>query len=59
VTELESFAPAGLVDIGIAEKLPTLGASKVMLHPKVSDPTKPAALRTLAATFRSVVAAPH
>ena len=31
--------------------------SKVMLHSKVSDPAKLAALRTLAATFRSVVAA--
>jgi DNA-binding transcriptional LysR family regulator len=49
------IAPAGLVDIGIAQKLPTLGASKVMLHSKVSDPAKLAALRTLAATFRSVV----
>jgi hypothetical protein len=27
-----------------------------MLHSKVSDPAKRAALRTLAATFRSVVA---
>ena len=31
-----------------------LGTSKVMLHSKVSDPAKLAALRTLAATFRSV-----
>ncbi len=51
------IAPAGLVDIGPAHGLPRLGASKVMLHSKVSDPTKLAALRTLAATFRSVVAA--
>ena len=51
------IAPAGLVDIGPAHKLPQLGASKVMLHSKVGDPTKLAALRTLAATFRSVVAA--
>jgi DNA-binding transcriptional LysR family regulator len=49
------IAPAGLVDIGIVQKLPALGASKVMLHSKVSDPVKLAALRTLAATFRSVV----
>jgi DNA-binding transcriptional LysR family regulator len=49
------IAPAGLVDIGAAHKLPKLGASKVMLHSKVSDPAKLAALRTLAATFRSVV----
>jgi DNA-binding transcriptional LysR family regulator len=51
------IAPAGLVDIGPARGLPRLGASKVMLHSKVSDPAKLAALRTLAATFRSVVAA--
>jgi DNA-binding transcriptional LysR family regulator len=51
------IAPAGLADIGPAHGLPRLGASKVMLHSKVSDPTKLAALRTLAATFRSVVAA--
>ena len=51
------IAPAGLVDIGPASKLPRLGSSKVMLHSKVSDPSKLAALRTLAATFRSVVAA--
>src|SRR3954452_23746966 len=51
------IAPAGLVDIGPAQKLPRLGSSKVMLHSKVSDPAKLAALRTLAATFRSVVAA--
>jgi DNA-binding transcriptional LysR family regulator len=51
------IAPPGLIDIGPAHKLPRLGASKVMLYSKVSDPTKLAALRTLAATFRSVVAA--
>ncbi|KJC49120.1 LysR family transcriptional regulator [Bradyrhizobium sp. LTSP885] len=51
------IAPPGLVDIGPAHKLPRLGASKVMLHSKVSDPAKLAALRTLAATFRSVAAA--
>jgi DNA-binding transcriptional LysR family regulator len=48
------IAPAGLIDIGPAQQLPRLGASRVMLHSKVSDPTKLAALRTLAATFRSV-----
>ena len=47
------IAPAGLVDIGPALGLPSLGASKVMLHSRVSDPAKRAALRTLAATFRS------
>ncbi|GLR84719.1 LysR family transcriptional regulator [Bradyrhizobium iriomotense] len=50
------IAPAGLVDIGPAHKLPKLGASKVMLHSKVSDPAKLAALRTMAATFRSAAA---
>src|ERR1700704_684207 len=50
------IAPAGLVDIGPSEKLPDLGSSKVMLHSRVSDPAKLAALRTLAATFRSVAA---
>jgi DNA-binding transcriptional LysR family regulator len=48
------IAPAGLIDIGPSEKLPDLGSSKVMLHSRVSDPAKLAALRTLAATFRSV-----
>jgi DNA-binding transcriptional LysR family regulator len=51
------IAPAGLVDIGPAHGLPRLGASKVMLHSKVGDAAKLAALRTLAATFRSVAAA--
>lgn len=51
------IAPPGLVDIGPAHKLPRLGTSKVMLHSKVGDPAKLAALRTLAATFRSVASA--
>ncbi|MHC2438572.1 LysR family transcriptional regulator [Bradyrhizobium sp. USDA 4451] len=51
------IAPPGLIDIGPAHKLPRLGASKVMLYSKVSDPAKLAALRTLAATFRSVASA--
>jgi len=50
------IAPAGLIDIGPAHGLPRLGTSRVMLHSKVSDPAKLAALRTLAATFRSVAA---
>lgn len=50
------IAPPGLIDIGRANKLPPLGASKVMLHSKVGDPAKLAALRTLAATFRGVAA---
>lgn len=48
------IAPAGLIDIGPSSRLPDLGSSKVMLHSRVSDPAKLAALRTLAATFRSV-----
>lgn len=47
------IAPPGLVDIGPAHRLPKLGSSKVMLHSKVSDPAKLAALRAVAATFRS------
>lgn len=50
------IAPAGLIDIGPAHGLPRLGASKVMLHSRVSDAARRAALRTLAATFRSVAA---
>jgi len=45
----------GLIEFGPAHKLPRLGTSKVILHSKVSDPAKLAALRTLAATFRSMV----
>jgi DNA-binding transcriptional LysR family regulator len=51
------IAPPGLVDIGPALALPRLGTSRVMLHSKVSDPAKLSALRTLAATFRSVAKA--
>ncbi|MDE5441339.1 LysR family transcriptional regulator [Bradyrhizobium sp. CSA207] len=51
------IAPAGLIDLGPAQKLPKLGSSKVMLHSKVSDPAKLAALRMVAATFRGVAAA--
>ncbi len=51
------IAPPGLVDIGPAHKLPKLGSSKVMLHSKVGDPAKLAALRAVAATFRSVATA--
>jgi DNA-binding transcriptional LysR family regulator len=49
------IALPGLIDIGPAHDLPRLGSSKVMLHSNVSDAAKLAALRTLAATFRSVV----
>ena len=51
------IAPPGLIDIGPAHKLPKLGSSKVMLHSKVSDPAKLAALRAVAATFRTVAGA--
>lgn len=51
------IAPPGMVDVGPAQGLPRLGPSKVMLYSKVSEPLKLAALRTLAATFRSAVAA--
>lgn len=51
------IAPAGLIDIGPSSRLPDLGNSKVMLHSRVSDPAKLAALRTLAATFRTVAVA--
>jgi hypothetical protein len=45
-----------MVDVGPAQGLPRLGPSKVMLYSKVSESAKLAALRTLAATFRSAVA---
>jgi DNA-binding transcriptional LysR family regulator len=51
------IAPPGLIDVGPALGLPRLGTSRVMLHSKVSDPAKLAALRTLAATFRNLAAA--
>ena len=51
------IAPPGMVDIGPTHGLPRIGTSRVMLHSKVSDPIKLTALRTLAATFRSAVAA--
>jgi DNA-binding transcriptional LysR family regulator len=50
------IAPPGMVDIGPTHGLPRIGTSKVILHSKVGDPAKLAALRTLAATFRSAVA---
>jgi len=45
-----------MVDVGPAQGLPRLEPSKVMLYSKVSESAKLAALRTLAATFRSAVA---
>jgi DNA-binding transcriptional LysR family regulator len=50
-------APPGMVDIGSTHGLPRIGTSRVMLHSKVGDSAKLAALRTLSATFRSVAAA--
>jgi DNA-binding transcriptional LysR family regulator len=50
------IAPPGMVDIGPTHGLPRIGTSRVMLHSKVGDPAKLAALRTLAATFRSAIA---
>ena len=49
------IAPPGMLDIGPEHGLPRMGISKVLLHSKVGDPAKLAALRTLAATFRSAV----
>jgi len=51
------LAPTGLLDIGPALGLPRLGASRVILHSRVSDPLKLTALRTLATTFRKVAIA--
>ncbi len=48
------IAPPGAIDIGPANGLPRIARSKVLLHSKVADQGKLAALRTLAATFRSV-----
>lgn len=55
------IAPPGLIDIGPDQGLPRLASSRVMLHSGVSDPAKRAAIRTLAATFKSLTAAgnPH
>lgn len=46
------IAPPGMVDVGAAFGLPRLSPSKVMLYSRVSDTSKRAALRILAATFR-------
>jgi DNA-binding transcriptional LysR family regulator len=47
------IAPPGTVDVGEALKLPPLGKSDVLLHSHVSEPRARAALRTLAAAFRT------
>jgi DNA-binding transcriptional LysR family regulator len=51
------IAPPGMIDIGSTHGLPRIGTSKVILHSKVGNPAKLAALRTLAATFRRAVTA--
>jgi DNA-binding transcriptional LysR family regulator len=48
------IAPPGTLDVGAALALPPLGRSKVVLHSRTSDPRSRAALRTLAAAFRSM-----
>lgn len=48
------IAPPGAIDIGPGLGLPSLGRSSVVLHSRVSDPAARAALRTLAAAFRSI-----
>ncbi|CAL77054.1 putative transcriptional regulator, LysR family [Bradyrhizobium sp. ORS 278] len=47
------IAPGGLLDVGPTLGLPKLGRSRVILHAKVGDTEKRAALRALAAAFRS------
>lgn len=47
------IAPTGSVNVGSTLGLPKLGRSKVMLYSRVSDTRSVAALRTLAAAFRS------
>jgi DNA-binding transcriptional LysR family regulator len=48
------IAPPGTIDVGPALALPPLGRSKVVLHARTSDARARAALRTLAAAFRSM-----
>jgi DNA-binding transcriptional LysR family regulator len=48
------IAPPGALDVGAALQLPPLGRSKVVLHSRVLDAHGRAALRTLAAAFRSM-----
>ena len=47
------IAPPGSIDVSKPLNLPPLGRTKVMLYSRVSEPRARAALRTLAATFRS------
>lgn len=46
------IAPPGVVDVGQALSLPSLGKSSVVLHSRISDSRALAALRILAAAFR-------
>jgi DNA-binding transcriptional LysR family regulator len=48
------LAPPGALDVGRSLGLPPLGRSKVVLHARVADAHGRAALRTLAAAFRSM-----
>jgi DNA-binding transcriptional LysR family regulator len=48
------IAPPGTLEVGAAFSLPPLGRSKVVLHARVADAHGRAALRTLAAAFRSL-----
>lgn len=50
------IAPIGLIDVGPALGLPRLGASPVVLYSNVSDGSKRAVLRNLAASFRGIAA---
>jgi DNA-binding transcriptional LysR family regulator len=50
------IAPPGTLDVGRSLALPPLGRSTVALHSRISDARARAALRTLAAAFRSMAA---
>src|SRR5262245_54760427 len=50
------IARPGTLDVGRALALPPLGRSTVVLHSRISDARGRAALRTLAAAFRSMAA---
>jgi DNA-binding transcriptional LysR family regulator len=50
------IAPPGTLDVGRSLALPPLGRSTVALHSRISDAHARAALRTLAAAFRSMAA---
>jgi DNA-binding transcriptional LysR family regulator len=51
------LAPPGMLDVGASLALPALGRSKVALYSRTSDAHARAALRALAAAFRSMAAA--